>query len=86
MITLSISKEASPIIIFTHLKRTKVVVSGIDSKSLIDSWKVCPVVTRNNFLFSTVWTCQCWMLSIKSGRKIHPNRVTGKYRCDEEIR
>lgn len=32
MTTLSINKKTSPGIIFTHLKRTKVVMSEIDSK------------------------------------------------------
>lgn len=67
MITLSVSKEASPVIIFTHLKRTNVVVSGIDSKSLIDSWKVCPVVTEkiSPFPLCGLASVGCFLLKVE---------------------
>jgi hypothetical protein len=56
-----VNKKSSPVAALSPLKRTKVVMTGIDcTQSLINSRNICPILTiqaqKNAFPFSAVWS------------------------------
>lgn len=78
-VILSVSVKASPATVVSDLKKIKVIMSGINSKSLINFEKVYPTVTiqgqENSFPFSIAWSCQYLTVFIASERDLHPNRL-----------